>query len=64
MRNVKAQIVKLNDEHEQPIRLWDNDGWYWNFASLSMSDPDNPVNGPYSTWMAAFDAANEFVNEA
>jgi hypothetical protein len=60
-------IVTLGDEHRQRVRVWQagqgvDTGYFWNFAALSKSDPDNPRNGPFQSDFSAVYSAQKFCD--
>jgi hypothetical protein len=60
-------IVTLYDEHRQRIRVWlagqgVDTGYFWNFAALPKTDPDNPRVGPFQSDFSAVFSAQAFCD--
>lgn len=55
----KSEVVKIGDEHNQPIEILNRHGfWYWLFDRLPLGEQD--INGPFDTRAEAITSAKEF----
>ena len=60
----KQDIVKLNDEHQQPIRLYEYLGfWFWEFVNWPDDEEQEP-NGGFNSRQEAIVDAQAYCDEA
>lgn len=57
------RIVRLTDEHRQPIQVWRNkQGWWWSFRDWPEGE-EQDANGPAKTEATAIADAQDYCDQ-